>query len=143
MARSDTTEANFPFTMLYFQGNFHLAYCVCKCKHHPCNTVLGMSWKISIVTFILQMSKSHVQSLEDERKTSMLQGGLLHIAQKEVVCLKHVHTHTHTQALFYISKLSCASLRTSQLQAGCCSYASVLLLLVFTFAPAEVKSYYK
>lgn len=100
MARSDTTEANFPFTMLYFQGNFHLAYCVCKCKHHPRNTVLGMSWKISIVTFILQMSKSHVQSLEDERKTSMLQGGLLHIAQKEVVCLKHVHTHTHTHKHF-------------------------------------------
>lgn len=71
------------------------------CKHHPLNTVLGTSWKISIVMLILQMSNPHVWSMGDERKTSMLQGGLLRIAQKEVVCVS-MYIHTHTQALFCI-----------------------------------------
>ncbi|XP_075575433.1 translocator protein isoform X2 [Pelecanus crispus] len=38
------------------------------------------------------MKKAHVRRSEDERKTSTLQGGLSHLAQKEVVCNKMSQT---------------------------------------------------
>lgn len=67
--------------LLYFGANFYLANCVCKCKHYPHNTVLGISGKISTVML-------------GRWERRMLQGGSLCVVQKEVGCVS-VCTHTH------------------------------------------------
>lgn len=60
---------------------------MCECKH--C-TVLGMSWKISFVTFILQMSKCLVRCLKQGFYCTVL---------------KEVKTHGHnTGKHFYTFK---------------------------------------